>query len=67
SIKTITYLSDIGCLEIQGASLMGMNIINDDITGRVHKDRKVLTGDSPFAANALGKLAAQEMLAAYAG
>ncbi|EOZ8344987.1 hypothetical protein ACQXA7_003655, partial [Shigella boydii] len=24
-------------------------------------------GDSPFAANALGKLAAQEMLAAYAG
>ena len=22
SIKTITYLSDIGCLEIQGASLM---------------------------------------------
>ncbi|MGK3444243.1 DNA cytosine methyltransferase, partial [Escherichia coli] len=45
---------------------MGMNIINDDITGRVHKDRKLLTGDSPFAANALGKLAAQEMLAAYA-
>ncbi|MGE6031060.1 hypothetical protein, partial [Klebsiella pneumoniae] len=24
SIKTITYLSDIGCLEIQGASLYGM-------------------------------------------
>ncbi|MEZ3269537.1 hypothetical protein, partial [Escherichia coli] len=24
SIKTITYLSDIGCLEIQGASLMTM-------------------------------------------
>ncbi|MEC4624718.1 hypothetical protein VST01_14270, partial [Escherichia coli] len=23
SIKTITYLSDIGCLEIQGASLIG--------------------------------------------
>lgn len=46
---------------------MGMNIVNDDITGRVHKDRKLLTGDSPFAANALGKLAAQEMLAAYVG
>ena len=45
---------------------MGMKIINDDITGRVHKDRKLLTGDSPFAANALGKLAVQEMLAAYA-
>ncbi|GDA10349.1 response regulator [Escherichia coli] len=25
SIKTITYLSDIGCLEIQGASLAGHN------------------------------------------
>ncbi|AQV66487.1 nitrite extrusion protein 2 [Escherichia coli] len=24
SIKTITYLSDTGCLEIQGASLPGM-------------------------------------------
>ncbi|MDI1055504.1 hypothetical protein NEN86_06270, partial [Escherichia coli] len=24
SIKTITYLSDTGCLEIQGASLQGM-------------------------------------------
>ncbi|WP_436796889.1 hypothetical protein, partial [Escherichia coli] len=27
SIKTITYLSDIGCLEIQGASLHSMNEI----------------------------------------
>ncbi|WP_252382047.1 thermonuclease family protein, partial [Escherichia coli] len=26
SIKTITYLSDIGCLEIQGASLHGTDI-----------------------------------------
>ncbi|SQJ88552.1 maltose O-acetyltransferase [Escherichia coli] len=26
SIKTITYLSDIGCLEIQGASLPGVTI-----------------------------------------
>ncbi|WP_409250209.1 hypothetical protein, partial [Escherichia coli] len=25
SIKTITYLSDIGCLEIQGASLKSFN------------------------------------------
>ncbi|WP_434087198.1 hypothetical protein, partial [Escherichia coli] len=25
SIKTITYLSDIGCLEIQGASLVDIN------------------------------------------
>ncbi|MFT7781416.1 UNVERIFIED_CONTAM: hypothetical protein ODR44_23435, partial [Escherichia coli] len=27
SIKTITYLSDIGCLEIQGASLSGDTIV----------------------------------------
>ncbi|MCC1592636.1 hypothetical protein PVV09_08695, partial [Salmonella enterica subsp. enterica serovar Indiana] len=26
SIKTITYLSDIGCLEIQGASLIGSKV-----------------------------------------
>nr|WP_250189509.1 hypothetical protein [Escherichia coli] len=26
SIKTITYLSDIGCLEIQGASLYSMKV-----------------------------------------
>uniref|UniRef100_UPI003C6CE557 hypothetical protein n=1 Tax=Escherichia coli TaxID=562 RepID=UPI003C6CE557 len=27
SIKTITYLSDIGCLEIQGASLINIAVI----------------------------------------
>ncbi len=27
SIKTITYLSDIGCLEIQGASLITFNMV----------------------------------------
>lgn len=45
---------------------MGINIVNNDITGSVHKDRNVLTGDSPFAANALGRLAATELLSAYA-
>ncbi|MCU6885013.1 hypothetical protein EIZ98_16520, partial [Escherichia coli] len=29
SIKTITYLSDIGCLEIQGASLSTINTLKD--------------------------------------
>ncbi|MCV8701273.1 hypothetical protein ODS90_26750, partial [Escherichia coli] len=29
SIKTITYLSDIGCLEIQGASLVGFGVVVD--------------------------------------
>ena len=28
SIKTITYLSDIGCLEIQGASLIALHNID---------------------------------------
>ncbi len=28
SIKTITYLSDIGCLEIQGASLVIYSLLN---------------------------------------
>ncbi|MCL7658965.1 hypothetical protein M8360_26215, partial [Klebsiella pneumoniae] len=28
SIKTITYLSDIGCLEIQGASLLFTAVVN---------------------------------------
>ncbi|WP_248699447.1 hypothetical protein, partial [Escherichia coli] len=32
SIKTITYLSDIGCLEIQGASLV-RNIIRESLSG----------------------------------
>lgn len=44
---------------------MGINLVNNESTGSVHKDRKVLTGDSPFAANALGRLAASELLAAY--
>ncbi|MEG1466437.1 MAG: protein deglycase HchA [Hafnia sp.] len=44
---------------------MGVNIINEDVKGRVFKDRKVLTGDSPFAANALGQLAANELLSVY--
>ena len=29
SIKTITYLSDTGCLEIQGASLSTINTLKD--------------------------------------
>ncbi|ENZ5852214.1 glyoxalase III HchA [Salmonella enterica subsp. enterica serovar Braenderup] len=45
----------------------GIKIINRDIDGAVFKDRRVITGDSPLAANALGKLAALEMLAAFSG
>lgn len=41
---------------------LGFEIINDDISGAVHRDRKLLTGDSPLAGNALGKLAAATLL-----
>ena len=34
------------------------------IDGSVHKDRRLLTGDSPLAGNALGILAADELLKA---
>ncbi|RJF45305.1 6-phospho-beta-glucosidase, partial [Escherichia coli] len=33
SIKTITYLSDIGCLEIQGASLQNTVVSHFDVVG----------------------------------
>ncbi|MBB2892000.1 glyoxalase III HchA [Flexivirga oryzae] len=35
----------------------GVHVVNDDMSGAVHRDRLVLTGDSPLAANALGNLA----------
>lgn len=40
----------------------GITIINTDVSGATHQDRKLITGDSPFASNALGKLAAQALL-----
>jgi molecular chaperone Hsp31 and glyoxalase 3 len=41
---------------------LGVEIVNDDVKGRCHRDRKVITGDSPLAANSLGKLAAEALL-----
>ncbi|UXN36263.1 hypothetical protein N8E87_08735 [Avibacterium paragallinarum] len=38
--------------------------MNEGITGQVHKDRKLLIGDSPLASNNLGILAADELLKA---
>ena len=51
-----------------GAALtdLGIEIVNSDISGQVLRDRDVLTGDSPMAGNALGKLAAQTLLEAVA-
>jgi len=42
---------------------LGFELINEGIDGAVHKDGKILTGDSPLAGNALGQLAAAEVLA----
>ncbi|MFS1287568.1 glyoxalase III HchA [Pseudomonas piscis] len=47
-------------------SALGVEILNQDISGAVHQDRKLLTGDSPLAGNALGKLAATALLQAVA-
>ncbi|MEF7180658.1 hypothetical protein, partial [Escherichia coli] len=39
SIKTITYLSDIGCLEIQGASLLSWYTVVSIIWSKRIKDK----------------------------
>ncbi|WP_343591673.1 glyoxalase III HchA [Paracidovorax wautersii] len=41
---------------------LGFEIVNDGISGAVHRDRMLITGDSPMAGNALGKLAAETLL-----
>lgn len=40
----------------------GVTLANTDISGATHQDRKVITGDSPMASNALGRLAATALL-----
>ncbi|MER6464125.1 glyoxalase III HchA [Streptomyces sp. NPDC001228] len=40
----------------------GVTVTNSDITGETHQDRKLLTGDSPLASNALGLLAAEALV-----
>ena len=41
---------------------LGVTILNKKISGACHVDRKLVTGDSPLAANELGKLAANCLL-----
>lgn len=43
-------------------SKLGVEIVNSDITGKCHQDRRLITGDSPLASNNLGKLAAAALL-----
>ena len=45
---------------------LGVTIMNTEPDDAVHKDRKVMTGASPLAANALGRLAAETLLAEVA-
>ncbi|MEC7121242.1 MAG: glyoxalase III HchA [Pseudomonadota bacterium] len=45
---------------------LGVEIVNQDITGQCIQDRKLITGDSPFAANEIGKLSARALLKAFA-
>ncbi len=40
-----------------------MEVVNEGMSGQVCQDRQLLTGDSPLAANALGILAADVLLA----
>jgi len=37
-------------------------ILNQDMTGAVHRDRNLLTGDSPLASNQLGIVSAEALL-----
>ncbi|MCA6096864.1 glyoxalase III HchA [Bradyrhizobium australafricanum] len=46
---------------------LGVEILNKDITGKTHQDRKLITGDSPFAANNVGKAAAKALLDTLGG
>lgn len=41
---------------------LGANLLNTDIDGSTHQDRRLLTGDSPLASNRLGALAADVLL-----
>ena len=45
---------------------LGVTILNTEPDDATHKDRKLMTGASPLAANALGKLAAETLLAEVA-
>lgn len=43
-------------------SKQGVTVVNEKMTGQVHQDRKLLTGDSPLASNSLGRLAADALV-----
>lgn len=51
----------------EGLSALGVRVLNTDITGRCHLDRNLLTGDSPLASDAIGRLAVETLRARAAG
>ena len=53
-------------LVAQKLKALGMTVVNEGMSGQVCQDRQLLTGDSPLAANALGILAADVLLARVA-
>ncbi|MCD2187783.1 glyoxalase III HchA [Actinomycetospora soli] len=46
----------------EGLRAQGLVVVNDDMAGHVHHDRHLITGDSPLAADALGRLAADVLV-----
>lgn len=48
--------------QCEALEAQGIEILNDDITGATHVDRKLFSGDSPKACDALGKLVANALL-----
>jgi Putative intracellular protease/amidase len=45
----------------------GITVLNTDISGQCHQDRKLITGDSPMAGNRLGQMAARALLETVQG
>lgn len=41
---------------------LGVEFLNNNISGACHTDRKLITGDSPLAANNFGKMSAEALL-----
>ncbi|MBL7733857.1 MAG: DJ-1/PfpI family protein [Chitinophagaceae bacterium] len=41
---------------------LGIEILNKDVSGACHTDRKLITGDSPLAANEFGKIGAKALV-----
>ncbi|MFW0183480.1 glyoxalase III HchA [Rothia sp. CCM 9417] len=49
----------------EALSNAGINIVNDSMSGLVHQDRNLITGDSPLASNELGKVVVKNLLERY--